>query len=251
MKIILNILTHGNETIGLAVAKELKKNKIIHGTLLVHTANELAYKRKVRFIDEDLNRAFPGNPKGNHEQRLAYKILPRIMSADIVIDIHSTKSDLKDALIITTLNNKTRKLIEVINPKYVLLMSATKKNALISNAKVGIAFEYGKNGDKLALQKIVRDIERLLSRLKMISKTCKAGRSKTKWFDVHSTVPKTSKAKVLPSIQNYKLVKKNSVYAVAGKEKIKATEDFYPILFGSGKTYKDIFGFAGTIMKNK
>ncbi len=251
MKIVLNILTHGDETIGLAVAKEIKKNKILQGTLLVHIANKLAHKRKRRFIDEDLNRAFPGRAKGNHEQRLAHKILPLITSADIVIDIHSTKSDLKDAVIITALHKKTREYIEVINPKYVLLMNATKKNALISNAKVGIAFEYGKNGDKRALKKIVRDIERLLAYLQMISKKYTTEKAKTKWFDVHSTVPKEKGMRVLPNIQNYKLVKKNSVYATLGKEKIKATEDFYPILFGSGKTYKDIFGFAGRLMKSK
>lgn len=248
MKVILNILTHGDETVGVAVAKEIKKNKIEKGELIIHIANELAYKNKKRFLDEDLNRAFPGKIDGSHEQKLAYKIFPLIKSADIVIDIHSTKSGLKDALIVTKLNNKTREYVNIINPKYLLLMRATKNNALISNAKVGIAFEYGHNKDIEAKQKIIYDIEKLLSYLGIISKKVRKSKNKTKWFNVYNTVPKEQSAKLLPNIKNYKLITKNTVYALLGKEKIKASEDFYPILFGE-KSYKDIFGFAAKLME--
>lgn len=248
MKVLLNILTHGDETVGLGVAKAIKKNKIEKGELRINIANELAYTRKKRFIDEDLNRVFPGKRKGNHEQMLAYKISALTKSADVVIDIHSTKSGLKDALIVTKLNNKTSEYINIINPKYLLLMSATKSNALISSAKVGIAFEYGHDKDKLALQNIIRDIEKLLSYLGLISKKFKKTKARTTWFDVYKEVPKIKKAQLRPTIKNYKLIKKNSVYALSGKEKIKATEDFYPILFGKN-SYKTIFGFAAKQLK--
>lgn len=248
MKVVLNILTHGDETVGVGVAKAIKKNKIERGELIINIANELAYKNKKRFIDEDLNRAFPGKHKGNHEQMLAYKIVPLIKSADIVIDIHSTRSGLKDALIVTKLNNKTSEYIHIINPKYLLLMSATKKNALISNAKVGIAFEYGHNKDKIAQQNIIHDIEKLLSYVGLISKKFKKIKKRTMWLDVYKEVPKIKKAKLLSSVRNYKLIKKDSVYAVTAQEKIKAVEDFYPILFGKN-SYKTIFGFAAKPLK--
>ena len=117
MKVVLNILTHGHETVGIAVAKEIQKLELKKGELVVHIANELAYAKKRRFIDQDLNRSFPGKKDGNHEEKLAAKILPLVRSADLVIDIHSTRSDLKDALIVTKLNKKTRGYVEVINPK--------------------------------------------------------------------------------------------------------------------------------------
>ena len=109
MKILLNIATHGDETIGHAVAKEIQKLKITKGKVIIHVANEKAYKLKKRFVDQDLNRSFPGNVEGNHEQRLAVNILPIVKSADLVIDIHSTTSELKDALIVTKQNKKTKK----------------------------------------------------------------------------------------------------------------------------------------------
>lgn len=248
MKVVLNILTHGDEVVGLAVAKEISKLKIIKGELIVHRANELAYKKRKRFIDQDLNRSFPGNANGNHEQKLAAKILPLIKSADIVIDIHSTTSGLKDALIVTRLNRKTRELVEIIAPKYLLYMRATKSNALMSEAKIGLAFEYGSNSDKTALSEINLGIKRLLSHLGMIEEKYMKSKRKTLWFDVYKMVPKPEKAILLKSIKNYRLIAKGSKYASCKGEEIRSKEDFYPILFGEN-SYKDIFGFAARIYR--
>jgi succinylglutamate desuccinylase len=71
MKILLNILTHGDETIGIAVAKELQKLKIKQNVLSIQRANTKAYGQNKRYIDQDLNRSFPGKKPGNHEQMLA------------------------------------------------------------------------------------------------------------------------------------------------------------------------------------
>lgn len=242
MKILLNIATHGDETIGHSVAKEIQKLKITKGEVIVHVANEKAYKLKKRFVDQDLNRSFPGDTHGNHEQKLAAEILPRIKEADLVIDIHSTTSQLKDALIVTKLDKKTRKLVEVINPRYLLYMKVTKNNALISNAKIGIAFEYGKDKDPRAINKTTLDIKKLLSHLGMIDKKFKTSQFQTDFFEVYTTAPKPNGAKLMKSVKNYKLIKKGYVYAVFGKEQIVAKNDFYPILFGE-KKYEDIFGF--------
>ena len=43
-------------------------------------------------------------------------------------------------------------LLNAVKPKYVLYMSMNKQNALISSAKVGLAFEYGKDNDKSVIQ---------------------------------------------------------------------------------------------------
>ncbi len=243
MKVILNILTHGDETVGLKVAKEIQKLRITKGELIVHRANKLAYTRRKRFIDQDLNRSFPGDAKGNHEQRLAHKIFPLIKSADIVIDIHSTTSGLKDALIVTRVNKAVREYVEVIAPRYLLYMRATRNNALMSEAKVGIAFEYGSNADKEALREINNGIKRLLSHLGMIEEKTPKKKRKVTWLDVYSMVSKKEGAKLLKSVKNYKLIMKGTAYGSFKGEDIRAAQDFYPILFGE-KNYNDMFGFA-------
>jgi succinylglutamate desuccinylase len=242
MKILLNICTHGNEKIGVAVAREVKKLNI-KGELLVNIANERAFKLNKRFIDQDLNRSFPGKQNGNYEERRAYELLPMVKSADIVFDIHSTTSQLKDALIINKLNKKILAYASAISPKYVLVMRVTKKTALTANAKIGLAFEYGKDKDPEVVKKIVEGMKSLFVCLKILDCPMKKNNNKPIFFDVYKSVPKPQGAKLDKKIKNYKIVKKGQVYATFKNEKIEATSDFYPILFGE-KNYKDIFGFA-------
>ncbi len=244
MKIILNIATHGDETIGHKVSEEIKKLKILKGELLINIANKKAFEKKVRFIDQDLNRSFPGNKSGNYEQRLAASLLPIIKSSDVVIDIHSTRSSLKDSLIVTKLDRNTLKYIKIINPKYLLYMNITKDNALISSAKVGIAFEYGKDESKETLQKTVRDIKKLLLYLNMIDGEERNEKPRTVFFEVSKSVEKPDKMKLKKEVKNFKLVKRGDIYATNNKKHLVAKNDFYPILFGESN-YKDIFGFEG------
>jgi succinylglutamate desuccinylase len=244
--VIISILTHGDESIGLHIKKELEKIKIDNGILEFIIGNEMASQLNKRFIDQDLNRSFPGNSKGNHEQRIAAKLLPIIKSADLVIDIHSTTSDLKDALIITKLNKKTKEYIKVINPKYLLWMRVTKDNALISNAKIGIAFEYGSDTSKVAIDNTVRDIKNLLVHLRVINLKNKEHKklNKTRFFEVKKTVLKLPGYILSKKVKNYKLIRAGVIYASSKEGFLKAKKDFTPILFGE-KNYSDIFGFEG------
>ncbi|MBU1545109.1 MAG: succinylglutamate desuccinylase/aspartoacylase family protein [Patescibacteria group bacterium] len=247
MKIILNILTHGDERIGLKVAKEIRKLNIDRNILTVQIANSKAFKFRKRFIDQDLNRSFPGKKTGNYEERLAYKLSAAIKSADFVLDIHSTKSELKDAIIVTNLNDETLKYVKAIQPKYVLIMNATKNNALISQAKIGIAFEYGKDNNPDALKKIVADVKKLFSHIGLINVKLHRQRQVTNYFSVVSEVKKPKGYKLLKKIKNYKLIRKDEVFATNGKNYLVAEDSFYPILFGENN-YKTIFGFRGKRM---
>lgn len=245
MKVLLNILTHGDEKIGLKVARELQKVKPHNHSFVVQSANVRAYRLKRRCIDQDLNRSFPGKKNGNYEQRLAYKLSAPIRSADLVLDIHSTKSELKDAIIVTKLNSKTKRCLEAIQPKYVLVMNSSKDHALISQAKIGIAFEYGKDNDPDVLKKIVGDITKLFSYLGLIEAPVSRSKNTTKYFSEFSEVRKPKNYTLLPNIQNYKLVHKGRAFATNGNDYLKAKTSFYPILFGN-RNYPDIFGFAST-----
>ena len=244
MKIILNILTHGDERIGLKVEKEIQKLNINRNTLTVQTANSKAFKLRKKFIDQDLNRSFPGKKAGNYEEKLAYKLSAAIKSADLVFDIHSTRSELKDAIIVTKLDGETLKYVKAIQPKYVLIMNTTKNNALISQAKIGIAFEYGKDNDPDALKKIIRDIKRVFCYIGLIDAKLRKRRQIISYFNVVSEIKKPKGYKLLKKIKNYKLIRKGEVFAANGKNYLVAENDFYPILFGESN-YKTIFGFKG------
>lgn len=244
MKVILNILTHGDELIGLNVAKELQKLGFDDQVLQVQIANPRAYEAGVRFIDQDLNRAFPGKPNGNYEQQRAHQLLPSIKSADVVIDIHSTTSQLKDAVIVTKLDKQTRDCLQAIHPKYALIMEATQNHALIAHAPVGIAFEYGQENSPTVVQRVVTDINRLLNHLGVIKYHAAKRHRPTQFFRVHSEVKKPSGYILRENVKNYQLIPKGQVFASKEGKELRASEDFYPILFGQNN-YEDIFGFMG------
>lgn len=247
MKILLNILTHGDEHIGCKVAKEIQKLDLPNEVLTINSANEEAYKKNLRYIDQDLNRSFPGKEHGNHEERLAYRLSCLIQEFDIVLDIHSTKSNLKDTLIVTKLDKPTRRIIDVVRPRYVLVMRVGKGTGLISQARVGIAFEYGKDNDSNVLKKIVTDITHLLRSVRMVPGHPRKRTRTTQFFSVTKQVSKEEGDKLSKHIKNYKKVKKGEVFAYRGGVPIRAKEEFYPILFGE-TNYETIFGFMGKKM---
>ncbi|MFA5729801.1 MAG: succinylglutamate desuccinylase/aspartoacylase family protein [Candidatus Paceibacterota bacterium] len=246
MKIIFNVATHGNENLGIEVVKKIKKLNIDNqkNKLIFQIANEEALRLNKRYIDQDLNQSFPGKKLGNHEEKLAYKLSPIIKSADLVIDIHSTTSNLKNTIIVTKFDNKTADCIKSISPQYALIMSYKKNNALISQAKIGIAFEYGKNKNQKAIKNTFEGIKRLLNNLGVIESKISKPKISTQYYNVISIVPKIKEYKLLKKIKNYTLIKKGSVYAANKNKKLIAEKSFYPILFGE-KAYKKFYGFRG------
>lgn len=89
MKILVIGGMHGNETLGLEVVRMLQANPILDVDAL--QANEQAIKADTRFIEQDLNRSFPGDIKGeNYESRRAAEILKKTKYYDVVLDFHNT-----------------------------------------------------------------------------------------------------------------------------------------------------------------
>jgi succinylglutamate desuccinylase len=241
MKIILNVATHGNERIGFAVVRELKKCGLLEH-FSVQIGNDLAAKKRRRFIDQDLNRSFPGKRGGNYEERRAYELGPAIRSADMVIDLHSTTSGLRDALIVTKLDKKTKACVMMIRPKYLLVMDCTKHNALISSAKVGVGFEYG-DDSRTTAKRITVSLKRLLAGLRILKRVMPARHGRTVCFRVFGKTEKPKGYILAKGIVNYRLVRKGQIIAMRGSEKLRAKRNFYPVLFGE-KNYEDYFGFT-------
>ena len=89
MKILVIGGMHGNELLGIQVVRLLQKNPInnVDGIF----ANEQAIAQNVRFVDQDLNRTFPGSNRGlNYEQQRAAWVIKKAKDYDIVLDFHNT-----------------------------------------------------------------------------------------------------------------------------------------------------------------
>jgi len=92
---------HGDEVCGVFAIKKLIKNiesgKIVlnMGSItLVPVCNELAYKKKTRFVEENLNRVFKiWRRPDSYEKQIANGLVPLVKSCDIILDIHSMEAN--------------------------------------------------------------------------------------------------------------------------------------------------------------
>ena len=256
-KVLIVGCTHGHEKIGLKVIEELKKLNIDKNILCFEVGNPKAEEKNVPFIESDLNRVFPGKNNGTYEEIRAYQLLSKIKESDLVIDIHSTNTtDLSDKsmLIVTNYNEATKEVIDIINPPKVLYMKYKSDKALISNAKIGIAFEYGKDTSDNVLNAILYDITEIFLHYKLIKNnpysTIKEN-IKTETFEVYDVFLKDfyGRYDIDSEIRNFKMVYKNSTICEYDNntKKIKTDEDFIPVLFGENR-YTEILGFKARIL---
>ena len=250
-KILIIGSTHGHERIGLSVIEELKKLNINKNILDFEIGNPLASEKNVPFTESDLNRIFPGLENGNYEERRAFELSPKIKEAELVIDIHSTNTtDLSEnsMLIVTKYDEPTKEIINIIKSPKVLFMKYKSENAVISQAKIGIAFEYGKDGSINVLNAILYDIGEILFFYKIIDKNPFVIYDKTKnteVFEVYDVFKKDfiGSYKLDSNIENFNEIKKDEIICdTETNEKIIANEDFIPILFGENR-YTEILGF--------
>lgn len=164
MKILIIGCQHGDEKLGEKVIGRFG-SKGYKGVDFI-LANEKAAKRNVRYIDQDLNRSFPGDPNGNYEERRAAEILPIIQSVDIVIDIHTTTSEVKMVPIITSLNAEIERVINLTTAREIVIMGdEAVKQSLIGHARAGISLEFGLAYSQTedAINEVQRVIEGLIN----------------------------------------------------------------------------------------
>jgi len=251
-KVLVVGSTHGHEKIGLKVIEALRGLGIDRALLDFEVGNPEAERRSVRLVESDLNRVFPGKEHGTYEEMRAYVLSEKIRAADVVIDIHSTNTyDLGplSSLIVTKHNDATRRVIDIIKPPKVLYMAYQNEHALISDARVGIGFEYGHDDSREVLASILFDIAEILVDRGIIDTnpyTNPRIMQKTEVFEVYDVFPKDFRGwyTLAPQIENFHLCHKGTLVCATTNtnEPIYATEDFYPILFGEN-SYTEILGF--------
>lgn len=249
-RVMVNICSHGNETIGFDIQSMCQNLYIKNGSLIFNIGNPEAVKTGKRFIDSDLNRSFPGKIDGTHEEQIAFQMMRYIALFDYVIDIHSTVSGMENCLIVEDDSAEIQQMISVCNNcDTVLHMTATTGSSIFTACRQqkpvipGLAFEYGDNSTT-TMERTYEDLLNVFSVIgltesKVINKSFKIPTQ----FDCYQVLAKEIGDIPLASIKNYELVKKGDI---VGHTKegvpISAAADFYPVLFGE-TNYTTIFGF--------
>ena len=94
--LFVSAAVHGDEINGVEIIRRLLKNRSLarlHGTLIaVPVVNPFGFIQRARYLPDrrDLNRSFPGTPKGSLAGRLAHTFMKEIaQQSDFGIDLHT------------------------------------------------------------------------------------------------------------------------------------------------------------------
>lgn len=173
---------HGDEINGVEIVRQIiakKINKPKKGTIIcIPVLNIFGFLDMKRAFPDgrDLNRVFPGNPRGSLASRFAYQFVKKILPvADFCIDFHTggasrfnaaqTRIDPKDTL--------ARKYADIFNAPFTLHSKIIPKSYRSTCSRLGIPillFEGGKSkvSDKSIAKTGVHGAMRILDHLDML-----------------------------------------------------------------------------------
>lgn len=155
--LLLMAAVHGDEVNGVAIIREIirqKLNKPIRGTIIcIPVFNVFGYlNQKREFPDgRDLNRMFPGSPKGSLASQFAYKFTKEIAPlVDYVLDFHTGGAGRENYSNVRCVFNEenTYELAKIFGAPYIVNSKCIPKSIRETLSKMGktvLLFEGGKS----------------------------------------------------------------------------------------------------------
>lgn len=242
---------HGNEVAGEYALKrlvnEIKTGEIVikKGKLtIVPVCNELANKKDVRQIDENLNRVMKKweNPQ-TYEKKLANEIVELIEKCDVMLDLHSTHCKDDEPFVFCDYPNVDNlKLIDVIDVRYVLegwpdiyanqteIEDYSTERACFDYKKSGTTLECGYHKEEKAKEVAYNAVINALKVFDMIEGIAPDLAPKTHIL-MKSFVIKNKEGKLLKNYKHLDRVHKDEEIAqYEDGEVLRASEDGYILL---------------------
>jgi predicted deacylase len=225
---------HGDEPAGKkAIEGFLEEDREFREAVQFVVANEEALAEKTRFLEADLNRSFPGDPEGSHEERLAAELLKTVKNTT-VLDLHTTRSYPLPFATCSDLNDRIRDLLASAGVKNVAYFPG--EDGELNEHVDGITVETGFQGTEMAAENALGVIKNFLAAQGVIDGSF--GKSDPNIFRQTGTVEGDWRFKA----ENFKLVKEGEVYAEKDGKQLRADRDFYPVLM-STNGYSGMLGY--------
>ncbi|MFB6209003.1 MAG: succinylglutamate desuccinylase/aspartoacylase family protein [Candidatus Nanohaloarchaea archaeon] len=234
-EIAISYLIHGNEPCGYHALQRIKReysnfNKPVKLVL----ANEKAFRKGEKCIDEDLNRCLR-NPEGEtHEQKVA-KDLKRELEGLKVLDLHSSYSYPEPFSIMTENDRESRKLATKVDAGKCVDLSQVYSSQMENCTRV--AAECGHLGSEKAIRNAYRITVNFLKAEGALEGGFESGEP-----EVFRATDSVEGSGYQFQAQNFRRVEKGEIYAFKEGEDRRAEEDFYPVLM-STNGYEDMIGF--------
>ena len=240
---------HGDEPCGpRAVERLLDADLEVERPVRLIVANEAALDAGDRYLDADLNRAFPGNPDGAaHEVRLAADLI-EALDGCTTLAIHSTQSYAGPFAVVDSMDEVTRAVAPHLPVDAVIQTDAFTEGRLIEHPHT-LEVEAGLQGSDAAADNAYWLSRAFLAATGAISAPGAddvldaGGREDIAVFRLRERIPKPAADSYEVFAHNFERVAAGERFAAADGEPLLADEPFYPVLL-SPNGYRDQFGYV-------
>jgi len=239
---------HGDEPCGpAAVEAVLDADLDVRRPAKLIVVNEKALSRGVRYVDEDLNRAFPGAPDADtHEGRLAHDLLTEIRGCEI-LSLHSTRSYAAPFALVSEMDGYARSICPYLSVEAVVGTAQYSDGRLISYPEV-VEVECGLQRSAVAAENGKRLAREFLVATGVLSGDEEPPRHHPLpvfQLKKHISKPRADEYEVFA--ENFERVAEGERFAAADGEPLYADRPFYPVLL-SAYGYESVFGYAGDLV---
>ena len=240
---------HGDEPCGArAVRRLIDSDPDVERPVRLIVANEAALDAGVRYLDADLNRAFPGDPDSDaHEERLAADLLDE-MNDCTTLAIHSTQSSAEPFAVIDSMDEVARGVAPHLPVDVVIQTDAFTEGRLIEHPHT-LEVEAGLQGSDAAADNAYWLTRAFLAATGALpapgadDAVDAGGRDGVEVFRLRDRIPKPDAETYEVFARNFERVEVGEAFAAAGDERLRADEPFYPVLL-SPYGYRDQFGYV-------
>jgi len=234
---------HGDEPCGVhAVERLIDDRPTVDRPVALVVANEEAIAQGTRYVEGDLNRAFPGDPGGQtHEERLAHAIGEAIGDCT-TLALHSTQSYEELFALVDEVDDLTREVCPRLSVDAVVETGA-KDGRIFDAVPDTIEVECGYQGSERAAANAVQVTREFLGATGVLPGAEHHRDVELPLFRLGDPVPKRAAEEYEVYAQNFQEVLAGEAFAAADGEAIVAEEAFHPVLM-SAYGYEDVFGYT-------
>ncbi|MFD1589095.1 succinylglutamate desuccinylase/aspartoacylase family protein [Halorientalis brevis] len=239
---------HGDEPCGVhAVETLLEAEPDLERAVKFIVANEEAIEADTRYVEEDLNRAFPGDPDGDtHERRLAHRLSQEVADCQILA-LHSTQSYGGKFALVDRVHEFERRVCPHLSVDAVVETCDFKEGRLFEVSRRLVEVECGYQRSETAAENAVDITREFLAATgalpETVAPTADGGTEERPIYRLTEPMPKAAADAYEVFATNFARVTAGQTYAAADEREYVAEEPFYPILL-SAYGYEDVFGYA-------
>lgn len=235
---------HGDEPCGInAVERLLADPPELAQAVKFIIVNEEAIAADQRYLEVDLNRAFPGDPDApTHESRLAARLTEELQGC-LTFSMHSTQSYEGTFALINEPDQRVTPVLKHLSVDAVVDVGSHSDGRLFDAVPTTIEVECGYQGSEQATENASRLLREFLGATGALPLETDPDAEPVPLFRLDRQIPKDEASSYAVYASNFERVADGEPFAAADDREVTADEPFYPVLM-SPYGYESVFGYT-------